>query len=671
MPGTDTRRWLHWLCGALGYGALACVTRWPLPLNLKTHLLSDPAGDAGVYVWNFWIFRHELLRHRHLPFSTDHVFAYSGGADFSLHNYAPVADLLGAPLIGPLGVVGAFNVVLLAMAAALGLATCLLARCIGMGFGPAWLAGAAFMASPTLIARDAIHFSVTLAAALPLFLWALVRTLDSHRRVDAMLTGASAAMAFYSDAYFGIFCGLMGAFVVGCRYCHVDWRRRVRHTVLRWCVDGLIVAVVALVGARLALGAFSVEAGGEVIRVNTLYTPVLILTVAVLARVLVTWRPVVNLDAPLGGWRRAIGLGVIATGVCVLLVAPALIGIGQRLLSGRMPSEPTYWRSTPRGVDLLAYLVPNQNHPWFGTATRYWTMPPGPDAFPEFVASFSLAAFVMLAAGAILRALPRMWLGFTGLFILLSLGPFIHVAGVNSYALGPWGLLRYVPVIGMVRSPGRFAIVAVLGCALLFGFAVQALFRRVAHVRGASAALAIGLGVVLAVELTPIPRTLYSAAVPEVYRRIAAAGDESGRLLVLPTGIRDGTSSVGNFSAATQFYQTEHRRSVIGGYLSRVSKSRKDGNRRVPMLRALFTLSEGQPLSDDTRVAALQSRDDFLRQSCVAFVVVDRARAPDGLEAFAVDALRLQPVYSDGEYAVYNPVAPPPCARPARAVRRP
>ncbi len=98
-----------WSAAAAGYVLLPCILTWPLPLHLRTHLLGDPSGDLGVYVWNLWIFRHELLRHGHLPFSTDHVFAYTGGADFSLHNYTPIAGALGAPLIGALGVVGAFN----------------------------------------------------------------------------------------------------------------------------------------------------------------------------------------------------------------------------------------------------------------------------------------------------------------------------------------------------------------------------------------------------------------------------------------------------------------------------------------------------------------------------------------------------------------------------------
>ena len=133
-----------------------------------------------MYVWNLWIFRHEILRHAHLPFSTEHVFAFSGGADFSLHNYTPIAGLLGMPFIAGLGVVGAFNLVLLFFICSSGLATFLLARRLGLGPVAAWIAGAAFMASPVLTGRQT-RISVVTAAPLPLFLWALLRTLDSQR----------------------------------------------------------------------------------------------------------------------------------------------------------------------------------------------------------------------------------------------------------------------------------------------------------------------------------------------------------------------------------------------------------------------------------------------------------------------------------------------------------
>jgi len=40
---------------------LAAATTWPLPVRFTTHVLGDPTGDTGVYLWNLWIFRHELI----------------------------------------------------------------------------------------------------------------------------------------------------------------------------------------------------------------------------------------------------------------------------------------------------------------------------------------------------------------------------------------------------------------------------------------------------------------------------------------------------------------------------------------------------------------------------------------------------------------------------------
>jgi hypothetical protein len=200
---------------------------------------------------------------------------------------------------------------------------------------------------------------------------------------------------------------------------------------------------------------------------------------------------------------------------------------------------------------------------------------------------------------------------------------------------------------------------------LLAAFALQGLRRRYAPPHWAGALLAV----VLAIELLPAPRPLYSAAVPDVYRLIATTGDESGRLLELPTGIRDGTSSFGNFNASSAYFQTRHQRPLIGGYLSRVSRWRKAENERAPMLRALFALSEGRALSPERMDEARRSRDAFLRRSCVKFVVVNKHRASKDLQAFAVDALGLTPVHEDAAYVLFTPADPPAC-EPALSLGR-
>jgi hypothetical protein len=644
-----------------GFVLLAAATMWPLPAHLQTHLLGDPTGDTGVYVWNLWIFRHELIRHGHLPFSTDHVFSYTGGADFSLHNYAPIAGLLGAPLIGLVGLVGTFNLLMILLVACSGCAVYALARRLGLGPTAAWAGGAVFLACPVLTARETAHFSLVIAAPLPLFLWALFRTLDSRRVRDAILVGTLCGVASYCDAYYGIYCLLMGLLVVGWRFLRVDVHRNpLRLQGWKRTVEGLLVfAAVAAVGP-MAAGIDHATIAGVRIGLEAPYTPMLATLVLGVARAYLEWRPAVRLYDPSGFLAPLVRLSGISIAACLVVLSPVLVGIGLRYVNGRLPGTEIYWRSSPRGVDLLAYLVPNPNHPLLKSVSGSWFLPDKQDAFPEFVGSFSVVALAVIGFAAWRRRLPALWIAFTLFFALLSLGPFVYVAGMNTYFPGPWAFLRYVPVVGMARAPSRFAIVAALGLSVLFAYAVQAWMdgRRSSGWRWAQAAM---VGAALAAELFAIPRPLYSAVVPEVYRLIATTSDESGRLLELPTGVRDGTSSLGDFNASSQYFQTSHRRRLIGGYLSRVSRWRQTESLREPVLAALFALGEGRDVSPALQREAANSRQAFLARSCVRYVVVNKRRATPSMRNFAVETLRLLSVHSDEDYELLTPIDPPAC----------
>ena len=656
------RSGLTWGAPLAGYSLLACLLTWPLPLSLRTHLLGAVSGDISVYVWNLWIFRHELLEHGRLPVSTDHVFAYTNGADFALHNYTPLADALGLPLIGLMGLVGAFNFLLLVEIVVTALGVFLLCRSLGLARSSAWCAGALFVASPLMVARQTAHPSLVAAAALPFFLWALRRTLDSGRRRDGALVGVLVALATYSDAYYGVYCALMGVVVLLWRFLRVEpGDEPVAAAVLR-TIDVLIALSLALVVWRLLTGATVIDLGPLRATLTTFYNPVLALTVSVLLRIGLTWRP--RLRVRDGARVRAlVPVGLVACGVCLVLLLPLLLGIGMRLQQGRLPGTVTYWRSSPGGVDLFSYLVPNPNHPVLGRWTRDALLPDRPDAFPEFVAAFSWVAFALIGVAAARRKLPAFWVAFTLFFAALSLGPFIHIAGQNTYVIGPWALLRYMPIIDMARSPARFAVVATLGLCVLFAFAQEAWLRR----RGTGRLTGVALTVAMAAELLPAPRTLFSAHIPEVYGLIAASADRSARVLQLPTGIRDGTSSLGDFNPATMYFQTRHGRPLIGGYLSRVSEFRKQQNHRLPVLRALNALSEpGFVVPPEWLTEASQGRDRFFSRSCVGFVVVDRRKASPALQAFAVDVLRLTSVHRDEGYDLLVPVDPPTCVSRGR-----
>lgn len=643
----------------LGYVALVCLLTWPLPLRMTTHLTGTPSGDTGVYVWNLWVFGRELLHHGHLPFSTDYVFAESVGADLSLHNYTPLAGLIASPLLGVVGIVGSFNIVLLLAMVTSAIGAFALARQVGLSTFSAWIAGALFIAAPVFTARETAHFSLLAAAPLPLFAAALLRTLEHRRQRDAVLLGALVAIATYCDAYYGIYATLIGLFLVGWRFCRVQWHGPSANRSLCRATEAGMAGLLAVIAVAAATERTEFFIGTIRIGLESLYNPMLALLVLAGTRAWLASRPAWRLDIEATTLRQLARLAVLATAVCLAILSPIVISVLLRYRDGMLPEVPTYWRSSPRGVDLLAYFVPNPEHSWFGRWTRTWMLPPVGDAFPEFVAAFPLTAWLLIGTAAWYRALPRMWVAFTALFMSLSLGPFLHIGGLNTQAVAPWAFLRYLPVIGMARAPSRFAIVAVLGLSLLVAFWVESRLRAGA---GRLRWTAWPVACLLVFELWPAPRTLFSAEVPDVYRMITAAETEEGRLLELPTGIRDGTSSLGNFNASTQFFQTSHNRPVVGGYLSRVSERRKREGRTAPMMRLLLSLSEGNgPAPAVMVMEARAARERFLARSCVRYVVVDKRRASPELRRVAADVLALMTIQEDDDYELLTPIDPPAC----------
>ena len=169
------------------------------------------------------------------------------------------------------------------------------------------------------------------------------------------------ALASYSDAYFGIFCILMGAFLVGWRFTAVRWDGRdPRLRVLVRGLDAAIVFTSAAIAWRLVQGPAVLVLGPMAIRFNTLYTAMLLLLVCVLARAWLTWRPVPILHTPPEGWWRWIRLGLVAVGTCLLLLLPALIATVGRSLQGLAPQVAAllpYVQQAVFGLVIILFLV--------------------------------------------------------------------------------------------------------------------------------------------------------------------------------------------------------------------------------------------------------------------------------------------------------------------------
>ena len=617
---------------------------------MGTALPGQPSGDTGVYVWNIWVFRHELVEHQRFPFFTLEILSLASPTPLTLHNYTTFANVLAFFALPVFGVVRTFNGLLILSGALAAYALFLLARKRSGDDTAAWLAGAAFGFSPFLMARMNAHFSLLQAAPLPIFALLLTRLYEGGSWRVAAAAGAVVAWAYLCDPYYAVYCMLMLVFML--TYAAFTLRlpdQQPRWASGTWAVDLGILCLTGLVAGILIRGGGKIELWGLRMSMRSLYTPVLLLTALIVFRALVAIRPRFKLGLPALAfdWRTYAAAAIAGT----IVLSPVLFTMAEAVSDAGSLGAPVLWRSSARGMDLAAFFAPNPLHPWFAPVSAAWiaTLPEG---FVENVASVPWTIFGVLAAGMLVYkiALHRGWALWTLWFTLLALGPFIHVAGVNTYVPTPWALLRFVPVVSAARMPTRFGVLVAMGAAMLFCL-VLAEMRTRSRRPGLIAGV---VGVLLLVELSPAPRQLYSAEIPTVFKTIAN-DPRPLRVLNLPFGIRDGLTSNGNFTALSQFHQTYHEKALIGGYISRLPRARLGVYEESITLRTLMALSEGDPVSAADMDEALAKGAEAIARFEVGWVVIDRARTPPALSAFALEAFNLELVQSEEGYDLYVP----------------
>jgi hypothetical protein len=651
MPARALRREAAAL---LGYVCLALAFAWPLPLRMADAMIGLPAGDAGVYVWNLWVFRHELVANHRLPFLTSEILALSSPVPLALHNYTTFANLLALPLIPLFGVLKTFNVLVIASGVMSAYGMYIYARVRTGDAVAAWFGGVLFGFSPFMSARAAEHFSLTLAAPIPIFGVLMYRLYAAPSLPLACAAGATVAWAFLCDAYYAVYCLLIASFAAVYSIFSVErhtptvrrvwWRSLTELAIL--CVAGLIVGILVRGGGRVDLWGIRVS-------FTRLYTPMLILTLLVLVRTWMSVRPRLREHVNVSAYAQ---VAIVAGLVCFVVLSPVLSAVGSPFSERQWLNPGVMWRNSAPGVDALAFFAPNPLHPLFGFISYHW-FSSFPSGFNENVVSIPWVAILTILTGiAVWRFRPhRGWVLFTAVFALMAMGPFISVASHLTYLPTPWAILRYLPIVGAARMPTRLSILVMLGVAMMFAMVLQEMRSRGRHPR-----LYTGLiGALLVFELLPAPRVLNSAIVPAPYQFIAE-DPRPVRVLSLPFGLRDGVSSRGNYSASSQFYQTVHEKRLVGGYLSRLpddSIARYRGNNT---LRALIRYSEGTTVDESLRALGLERGPRNVERLKIGYVVIDRQRSSAELIEFAKRALDLTFISSDGVLDLYRTRLAPP-----------
>ncbi len=146
-----------------------------------------------------------------------------------------------------------------------------------------------------------------------------------------------------------------------------------------WTLDVLLFCVAGLVLSMAISGGWQFTLLGRVASMRSLYTPMLVLTL--LACMRVAWSYRANL-APfdMGVALRVTRLASAAAIVATAMLSPVLYAVGVRIAEGRWDTERIFWRSSPHGIDLVSFVLPNPNHILAPVAIREWLTGPSADA---------------------------------------------------------------------------------------------------------------------------------------------------------------------------------------------------------------------------------------------------------------------------------------------------
>lgn len=157
------------------YGLLAMFASFPMVFTPISRLVGHPDVDATNHAWGPWWWWWTLGRGE-LPWSTNLLAAPTGGVLWFID---PFTAAVGAPFVGVLGAVGAYNLAIAASLTIVAAGGRALARAMGASEAASWLGAAACVLSPYVLSE--LHNGVSEAVNVG---WASLTLAAARRAID-------------------------------------------------------------------------------------------------------------------------------------------------------------------------------------------------------------------------------------------------------------------------------------------------------------------------------------------------------------------------------------------------------------------------------------------------------------------------------------------------------
>ena len=665
---------------------MSVLWTWPLALHFRDHIPGFP-GDNYSFLWNLWWMRKALSTPGLDFFQSRYLFS-PFGVDLINHPHTALQGYISAILLGRLSVIEAENLYVIVSVFLNAACAYALAFDIVRARRLALIAGVAFGGSPYVAAQLLGHFDLLTAWVIPLFALCLRRSLATGRITPALGCGLSVAIAAYAAYYHVVYLAIFGAAytIASLELVRAGFEPRAQKPALftvRLVLVGLMVLDAFWIAIVAMTGGTTFHAGGIEISARGIQNPLFALWLMALIWLLTKWRFVIRINRPPADafWRAAQTVTITVAAFAVACL-PLIVQAFRLAVSGRYVSQTYFWRSAPRGVDVIAPILGNPFHPLYGEAVSAGYQRLGLDRIEAVGWIGIVPVFVWLMGRGKWSdsAEARRWKVVLGVFALWALGPFLTIAGFDAGLPLPQALARFVPLVENARMPGRAMVCVYLALGVLMALRLagwtglkpcatddsqpsrvtdravpvaqdfspassvtQAFSPASSVAQGFSPGYIWALIALLVLDYLHAPIPLTALDRPEVYEQLATIQD-TGAVIEVPFGIGDGLSAGrGSQERRLLYHATIHGHPVVGGYIGRMPPRVAEGYEAMPVVGNLLRLSSEEEAIEDDPPAALPFR----------YLVLDTGKASAPLVDYVRKTLDMDLITSSGGKQLY------------------
>jgi hypothetical protein len=349
---------------------------------------------------------------------------------------------------------------------------------------------------------------------------------------------------------------------------------------------------------------------------------------------------------------------IISSAILLLFLAPLIYGwfTGKYAYATNPASD-----SVALSADLLSFFTPSPLNPFFGKYSAGIVSNFSTSMFPiEGIVYIGYTVLALAIYAAIkLRKRARFWLLGSLVFMILSLGPTLHILGSSEFTSlhvsVPLPELILVYVVPIFRVPSRIILMATLCLAVVSAIGLKHVNKLIAtHKKGklVSVIFVIFLSATLVAECNMVPfPVVEDTSVPSFYYQLAKM-DGTFSVLDLPQ----------NYVANNRYmyYSTVSGKPLFEGSISRLSPANIQQVAAVPIISQTDSVVNGKGLMTPTDII-LQDLNltnlNAFQIFNVKYVILHKylmSNAASELIAAYLSSIVGSPVYSDEKTVVFE-----------------